>query len=66
MCFLIGVVGTSGLEGYQRISSVYLRTNLVGTLNDDLDNRVLLHPNCHQQVHSPDYNGPSLRPSPGV
>ena len=30
--------------------------------NDDLDNRVLLHPNCHQQVHSPDYNGPPLRP----
>lgn len=33
---------------------------------DELENRVLLHPNCHQQVHSPDYNGPSLRPSSGV
>jgi RNA-directed DNA polymerase len=34
--------------------------------SDDLDNRVLLHPNCHRQVHSPDYNGPPLRPSQGV
>jgi RNA-directed DNA polymerase len=34
--------------------------------SDDLDNRVLLHPNCHRQVHSPDYNGPLLRPSLGV
>jgi RNA-directed DNA polymerase len=33
---------------------------------DELENRVLLHPNCHQQVHSPEYNGPSLRPSGGV
>ncbi len=30
---------------------------------DELDNRVLLHPNCHRQVHHPDYKGPSLRPS---
>ena len=30
--------------------------------SDDLDNRVLLHPNCHQQVHSPDYDGVVLRP----
>jgi RNA-directed DNA polymerase len=30
---------------------------------DELDNRVLLHPNCHRQVHHPDFNGPSLRPS---
>jgi RNA-directed DNA polymerase len=34
--------------------------------SDDLDNRVLLHPNCHRQVHSSDYNGPPLRPSQGV
>ena len=34
--------------------------------SDDLDNRILLHPNCHRQVHSPDYNGPPLRPSLGV
>lgn len=34
--------------------------------SDDLANRVLLHPNCHQQVHSPDYKGPPLRPSVGV
>jgi RNA-directed DNA polymerase len=33
---------------------------------DDSENLVLLHPNCHQQVHSPDYNGPPLRPSLGV
>jgi RNA-directed DNA polymerase len=33
---------------------------------DEPSNRVLLHPNCHQQVHSPDYNGPSLRLSKGV
>lgn len=33
---------------------------------DELDNRILLHPNCHRQVHSPDYNGPPLRPSMGV
>lgn len=31
--------------------------------SDQLDNRILLHPNCHQQVHHPDYNGPPLRPS---
>ena len=30
--------------------------------SDDLDNRVLLHLNCHQQVHSPDYDGVVLRP----
>lgn len=29
---------------------------------DELENRALLHPNCHQQIHSPDYNGPLLRP----
>jgi len=34
--------------------------------NDELDNRILLHPNCHRQVHHPDYNGPQLRPSGGV
>jgi RNA-directed DNA polymerase len=34
--------------------------------SDEPENRVLLHPNCHQQIHSPDYNGPPLRPSPGV
>jgi RNA-directed DNA polymerase len=34
--------------------------------SDDLDNRILLHPNCHRQVHSPDYNGPPLRPPLGV
>jgi Kef-type K+ transport system membrane component KefB len=34
--------------------------------NDDLGNRVLLHPNCHQQIHSPDYKGPPLRPSMDV
>jgi RNA-directed DNA polymerase len=34
--------------------------------SDDLENRVLLHPNCHRQIHSRDYNGPSLRPSSGV
>ena len=33
---------------------------------EDLTNQVLLHPNCHRQVHSPDYKGPSLRPSTGV
>ena len=32
----------------------------------ELENRVLLHPNCHQQVHSPDYSGPPLRPSVDV
>jgi RNA-directed DNA polymerase len=30
--------------------------------SNDLDNRVLLHPNCHQKVHSPDYDGVLLRP----
>jgi RNA-directed DNA polymerase len=25
--------------------------------SDELENRVLLHPNCHRQIHSPDYNG---------
>lgn len=30
--------------------------------SSDLDNLVLLHPNCHQQVHSPDYDGVLLRP----
>jgi RNA-directed DNA polymerase len=34
--------------------------------SDDLPNRVLLHPDCHRQVHSPQYNGPLLRPSTGV
>lgn len=34
--------------------------------NDDLENRVLLHPNCHRQVHNPDYEGPPLRLSVGV
>jgi 5-methylcytosine-specific restriction endonuclease McrA len=33
---------------------------------DELENRVLLHPNCHPQVHSPDYLGPPLRPFAGV
>lgn len=33
---------------------------------DELDNRVLLHPTCHQQVHNPDYSGPPLRPLRGV
>jgi RNA-directed DNA polymerase len=33
---------------------------------DELANRVLLHPNCHQQVHSSDYTGPALRPARGV
>jgi RNA-directed DNA polymerase len=33
--------------------------------SDELDNRILLHPNCHRQVHNPDYNGPPLRPQPG-
>ena len=31
--------------------------------SEELENRVLLHPHCHRQVHSPEYNGPSLRPS---
>jgi len=31
-----------------------------------MDNLILLHPNCHRQVHHPDYNGPPLRPSRGV
>lgn len=34
--------------------------------DDEPNNLVLLHPSCHRQVHSPDYNGPSLRPSMGV
>ncbi|MEM7134648.1 MAG: group II intron reverse transcriptase/maturase [Chloroflexota bacterium] len=34
--------------------------------SDELDNRILLHPNCHRQVHNPEYNGPPLRPSSGV
>jgi len=34
--------------------------------SDELDNRILLHPNCHRQVHHSDYNGPQLRPSGGV
>lgn len=33
---------------------------------NELDNLILLHPNCHQQIHHPDYNGPPLRPSRGV
>jgi len=33
---------------------------------DELENLVLLHPECHTQVHHPDYSGPSLRPSQGV
>jgi len=28
---------------------------------DELENRMLLHPNCHRQIHSPDYNGPLPR-----
>lgn len=31
--------------------------------SDDIDNKVLLHPNCHRQFHNPSYSGPSLRPS---
>jgi len=34
--------------------------------DDKLNNRILLHPTCHQQVHSPGYSGPPLRPLPGV
>lgn len=33
---------------------------------DTLNNRVLLHPNCHRQVHSQEFSGDQLRPSPGV
>lgn len=33
---------------------------------DELSNRILLHPNCHRQLHHPDYNGPPLRPSTAV
>lgn len=29
---------------------------------DELENLALLHPECHTQVHHPDYNGPLLRP----
>ena len=28
---------------------------------DDLDNLMLLHPNCHQQLHHPDFRGPLPR-----
>jgi len=28
---------------------------------DDIDNLALLHPNCHRQVHHPDFNGSLLR-----
>jgi RNA-directed DNA polymerase len=34
--------------------------------SDALDNRVLLHPNCHQQVHSQRISVELLRPLPGV
>jgi RNA-directed DNA polymerase len=34
--------------------------------SDALDNRVLLHPNCHRQVHSHGISVELLRPSPGV
>lgn len=33
---------------------------------EEPENLVLLHPNCHRQIHSPDYQGPLLRPSSGV
>jgi len=33
---------------------------------DTLNNRVLLHPNCHRQVHSQGFSVGKLRPSPGV
>jgi len=33
--------------------------------SDELDNRILLHPNCHRQIHNPEYNGPPLRPRLG-
>ena len=28
---------------------------------DEQENRVLLHPNCHHQIHSPEYDGPMPR-----
>jgi RNA-directed DNA polymerase len=34
--------------------------------SDALDNRVLLHPNCHRLVHSQGISVELLRPSPGV
>lgn len=34
--------------------------------SDKADNRVLLHPNCHRQVHSQKLNVVKPRPSPGV
>lgn len=34
--------------------------------SDALDNRVLLHQNCHQQVHNQGISVELLRPSPGV
>lgn len=34
--------------------------------SDAVDNRVLLHPNCHRQVHSQGISVELLRPSPGV
>ena len=33
---------------------------------DTADNRVLLHPNCHRQVHSQQFSVEKPRPSPGV
>ena len=33
---------------------------------DTLDNRLLLHPDCHRQVHSSGFSVGKLRPSPGV
>jgi hypothetical protein len=33
---------------------------------DTADNRVLLHPNCHRQVHSQPFSVEKPRPSPGV
>jgi RNA-directed DNA polymerase len=33
---------------------------------EEPENLVLLHPNCHRQIHNPDYQGPLLRPIKGV
>jgi RNA-directed DNA polymerase len=33
---------------------------------DTLDNRLLLHPDCHRQVHSSEFSVGKLRPSLGV
>lgn len=40
----------------------HIRWRVYGGTNE-LDNLILLHPNCHRQLHNPDYNGPLLRPS---